>query len=123
MQPGQAQPVALEQVPAKPPPAVAGQGADKPGQKKPGAVGEQLLLEPGRGEVLVADRQGGEGLVLAYPYQAKTLQAQAGQPKNQADHLPYQGMAGSPYQHSLTPAASALKHQADYAILLQNMAT
>jgi len=72
-------------VPAKPQPAVAGKGVDKPGQKKPGAVGEQLLLEPGRGEVLVADHQGGEGLVLASPYQAKNHQAEAGQPKNPVD--------------------------------------
>jgi hypothetical protein len=56
---------------------------------------ELRALEPALKEVLVADRQGGEGLVLASPYQAKNLQAQAGQPKNRVDHPPYQGMAYS----------------------------
>jgi len=70
MQPVLPQPVALEQVPAKPPPVVAGQGADKPGQKKPGAVGEQLLLEVVQGAVV--DRQAPVALALiGRPYPVK----------------------------------------------------
>jgi hypothetical protein len=45
MQPEPGQLVALERGRVKPLLAVAGQGVDTSGQKKPAAVGEELLLE------------------------------------------------------------------------------